>query len=86
MPVEIPPPSEAVMALETSSLHVDIWVDPTKLTLFLAEFQKVFDLVTAEPECSFFEVFQDPDEPGHLRWVENWNAPTTWLAGVSRFR
>jgi quinol monooxygenase YgiN len=83
MPVEIEPPSAAVMALEQSSLHVDIWIDPSNLAKWFEEFQKTFDLVVAEPECTYFEVFQDPDEPGHLRWVENWNASTVWVATVS---
>ena len=77
------PPSAAVMALEQCSLQVEIWIDPANVEKFFEAFQKIFDIVSAEPECTFFEVFQDPDDLGHLSWVENWSASTVWVATVS---
>lgn len=77
-----PQPSEAVMALEQVSLHVDIYIDPKNVDEFIEHFQPAFDAVVAEDECLYFEVFQDPDDLGHLSWVENWARGVGWLMGV----
>lgn len=74
--------STAVLALTQCSLHVDIWIAPSNVGKFFEAFQTVFDAVTAEPELLYFEVFQDPDDAGHLSWVENWNASVEWLSTV----
>jgi quinol monooxygenase YgiN len=58
------------------SLHVTVYIDPANKTAFFEAFKPVFDLVVAEPELIFFEVYQSPDEPGKLSWVENWCALT----------
>lgn len=55
------------------SLHVNITVAPENVDKFLAAFKPCFDAVTAEPECTFFEVFHDQDNPGRFRFVENWS-------------
>lgn len=55
------------------SLHVNITVAPENVDKFLAAFKTCFDAVTAEPECTFFEVFHDVDNPGTFRFVENWS-------------
>ena len=55
------------------SLHVNITVAPENVDKFLAAFKTCFDAVTAEPECTFFEVFHDVDNPGDFRFVENWS-------------
>jgi hypothetical protein len=74
--------SAAVLALPKCSLHVDIWIAPSNVSKFLEAFQTIFNTVTAEPELLYFEVFQDPDDAGHLSWVENWNASVEWLSTV----
>ncbi|KAF2801905.1 uncharacterized protein BDZ99DRAFT_429095, partial [Mytilinidion resinicola] len=33
----------------------------------------------AEPECILFDVFQDPEHPGHFRFLEVWNASRKWF-------
>ena len=76
-------PSEATMALDQISLHVDIWIAPENVQAFLDELKPAFDKVVAEEECLYFEVFQDPDDAGHLSWVENWAKGVGWLMGVS---
>ncbi len=75
-------PSAAKMALQQCSLHVQVWITPSNVDKFLAEFQRIFDAVTAEPELVYFELFQDPDDSGHFNWVENWNASVEWIASV----
>lgn len=43
-----------------------------------------FDHVIAEPECLYFELFQDPNDPGTISWVENWNkSPEKFMAVCS---
>ncbi|KAF6238116.1 hypothetical protein HO173_003750 [Letharia columbiana] len=61
------------------SLHVNITVAPENVDKFLAAFKICFDAVTAEPECTFFEVFHDADNPGHFRFVENWSKDEEWF-------
>ena len=64
------------------SLHVTVWIAPENKEAFLAAAKPVFDAVTAEPENTFFEVFEAEDEPGCMHWVENWNQTTNWLMEV----
>ncbi|KAF1993400.1 hypothetical protein P154DRAFT_527776 [Amniculicola lignicola CBS 123094] len=64
------------------SLHVKVTVAPENREIFLAEFKKVYDLVVLEPECTFFELYENKDEPGAFKWVENWNATREWLMSV----
>ena len=54
------------------SLHISVHVAPENADKFLAALKPVIDSVSAEPECTFFEVYQDPEDPGKLSWVENW--------------
>ena len=56
------------------SLQVTIQIRPEDVNKFLGEFTTVFQLVTAEPQCVFFEVYQSPESPGTISWVENWYA------------
>lgn len=55
------------------SLHVNITVAPENVDKSLTAFKTCFDAVTAEPECTFFEVFHNADNPGNFRFVENWS-------------
>ncbi|KAJ4190500.1 hypothetical protein NW767_011327 [Fusarium falciforme] len=64
------------------SLHVTVYVDPENVPKFLEHFKPVYDKVVAEPECTFFEVYQSSEDPGTLHWVENWNQTTDWLLNV----
>lgn len=54
------------------SLHVTIFIDPLNVAEFFKHFKLVYEKVIAEPECTFFEVYQSPENPGELSWVENW--------------
>ena len=71
-------------AFHGTSIHVTITVAPENAEKFLALLKPCFDAVTAEPECLFFEVFQDPEEPGSFRFVENWSKDKEWLITVCR--
>jgi quinol monooxygenase YgiN len=54
------------------SVHVTITISPENVFRFFEEFQPVYEKVIAEPDCTYFEVFQLPDDPGVISWVENW--------------
>ena len=53
-------------------LHVTIHIDPSNVDKFFEHFKKVYDNVVAEPQCRLFEMYQDPENPGTLSWVEDW--------------
>ncbi|KAI1424069.1 hypothetical protein F5Y12DRAFT_468375 [Xylaria sp. FL1777] len=61
------------------SLHVTVYIAPENVDRFLAAFKPVFNKVVAEPECLFFEMYQSPQEPGKLSWVENWSKSPEWF-------
>ncbi|KAI1810228.1 hypothetical protein GGS20DRAFT_568449 [Poronia punctata] len=61
------------------SLHVTVYVSPEDVDRFLAAFKDVFDKVVAEPECLFFEMYQNPQEPGKISWIENWSKSPQWF-------
>ncbi|KAI1389469.1 uncharacterized protein F4822DRAFT_398454 [Hypoxylon trugodes] len=67
------------MAKAVISLHVTVHIAPENVQRFLAAFKGIFDLVAAEPECLFFEVYTSAEEPGKISWVENWSKDTQWL-------
>ncbi|KAL4804407.1 hypothetical protein BDV18DRAFT_30877 [Aspergillus unguis] len=67
------------MGLHGVSLHITAQVSPEDVPKFLAAFVSVYDQVIAEPECTFFEVYQSPDDPGTISWVENWSESQEWL-------
>ncbi|KAJ5241444.1 uncharacterized protein N7469_003035 [Penicillium citrinum] len=62
-----------------TSFHVTVHIDPANVPRFFELFKRVYDAVIAEPECRFFEVYQSPNDPGTLHWVENWAASTEWF-------
>ncbi|CRG89204.1 hypothetical protein PISL3812_06240 [Talaromyces islandicus] len=61
------------------SLQVTITIAPENVPKFLEAFKPAYDKVTAEPECTFFELYQSPESPGVISWVENWSKPVDWL-------
>ena len=78
-------PSDSSSTGPGLSLHVTLHIDPSQLSGFFAALKPCYDAVTAEPECVFFEVYQDPNVPGKIHFVEDWNASAEWLTTVSTF-
>lgn len=66
VPDGVAPPPQGI------SLHVTVHIAPENTDRFLAAFKAIFDVVSAEPECTFFEIYRCPEEPGKFTWVENW--------------
>jgi hypothetical protein len=64
--------SSAMALFQGISLHMTVYIDPANLPTFWKAFKPVYEHVVAEPECTFFEVYQDPENPGTITWVENW--------------
>lgn len=55
------------------SAHITVHIDPTNVDKFFEHMRPVYDAVVAEPELLFFEIYQSPENPGELHWVENWS-------------
>ncbi|OCL10314.1 hypothetical protein AOQ84DRAFT_289535 [Glonium stellatum] len=66
------------------SLHIKITVAPENGEKFLAALKPVFEKVVAEPECTYFEVFQNPETPGAFCLVQNWNCTKQEMIEVQR--
>ncbi|KAI0105196.1 hypothetical protein F4776DRAFT_668723 [Hypoxylon sp. NC0597] len=71
--------SEVAPSSKGISLHVTVHIAPENVERFLVAFKAVFDVVAAEPECLFFEVYKSVEEPGKISWVENWSKDVQWL-------
>jgi hypothetical protein len=67
------------------SLHVKITVAPENVEKFLEALKPAYDAVVAEPECTFFQVLHNQDEPGVFKFVENWDADLEWIMNVRNF-
>ncbi|KAL3473228.1 hypothetical protein BJX99DRAFT_201395 [Aspergillus californicus] len=74
------------MATNTSSpgisLQVSVFIAEENVPKFFEAMLPVYEKVIAEPECTFFEIYQNPQSPGELSWVENWSQSLEWLMGV----
>ena len=60
------------MSSEGISLQVTIWISPENVPKFFEALRPVYEKVIAESECTFFEIYEDPADPGRISWVENW--------------
>ena len=69
--------------LDRFSMHVTVYFKPEDLPTFWSTFKPVFDACKTEKELLYFEVFEDPTEPGKMTWIENWEGSPQWFFGVS---
>lgn len=68
-------PSQSLVKMGATagiSLQVTVYIAPENVKRFFEVCKPVFDKVTAEPECTFFEIYQSKEGPGTLSWVEDW--------------
>ncbi|KAL2837103.1 hypothetical protein BJY01DRAFT_251619 [Aspergillus pseudoustus] len=63
-------------------LQVTVYIAEENVPKFFEAFLPAYEKVTAEPECTFFEVYQSLENPGELSWVENWSQSVEWLTQV----
>lgn len=75
--------SASMDASDGISFHLTFTVAPGNADEFLRRSRSIFDLVAAEPECEYFEVFQSPEQPGRFRVVEHWSRDKDWFMKVS---
>lgn len=68
---------------ERIGLHVTVYIDPSSVPAFVEAIEPVYKAVCAEPECTFFEIYQSPENPGEISWVEHWAKSGEWLLNVS---
>ena len=52
--------------------QITVYVDPANVGEFLKAFDKIFAKLKAMPEFVFFAMFQAPEEPGKITWIEQW--------------
>jgi hypothetical protein len=55
---------------------------PENVDAFLEALKPAYDAVIAEPENVFFQVFQNPQNPGEFKFIENWNGSVEWFMSV----
>ena len=60
----------AVPSSVVFTLQIKVTVAPKDAETFLSHFKTAYDLVVAEPECAYFLVGQDVEQPGVFRWTE----------------
>lgn len=63
-------------------LQVKVTFDPKDRNTFLEHFKPVYDRVLAEPECGYFLVGENIQEPGTFRWTEGWTKDVAWFMTV----
>ena len=61
------------------TLFVDFYIKQDRVDEFKEAHRPVWAACAREPECLLFDVFQDPLQPGHFRFVEVWNASREWF-------
>lgn len=62
--------------------NVKVFVAPENQDEFWAHFKPAFDKVIAEPQCRFFVVGRDQNDPTCLSWSEGWTEDIQWMQEV----
>ncbi|KAH9212860.1 hypothetical protein DL95DRAFT_524799 [Leptodontidium sp. 2 PMI_412] len=60
-------------------LQVKVTFDPKDRDTFLKYFKPAYDAVIAEPECAYFFIGENIQEPGVFRWTEGWTKDIAWF-------
>lgn len=72
------------MSSESTSLQITIWISPENVPKYFETLRPLYEKIIAEPECTFFEYYEDPEEPGRISWVENWYVIRSFYYLISR--
>jgi len=79
-----PEMSSPVLAPKVSFiLQIKVTIDPKDRTTFLEHFKPVYEAVVNEPECAYFFIGENAQEPGVFRWTEGWTKDVNWFMTVS---
>lgn len=60
-------------------LSAKVYIPLEKHADFFALFKPAYDAVLAEPECRFFLVTTNPQDPECFRWIEGWSKDPEWV-------
>ena len=58
---------------------VTFYIKPLEVDTWLSAHRPVWDLCAKEPQCLYFDVFQDPDRLGKFRLVKIWHESHAWF-------
>lgn len=64
------------------SIHVTVTVAPENVDQLISLLKPTYDLVAAEQECTFIEVYKNIMTPGEVTWVEGWTKDVQWIQEV----
>jgi quinol monooxygenase YgiN len=64
------------------TLFVDFFIQPHLIDQWKQGHRPVWAACAHEPNCLLFDVFSDPDDPGHFTLVEVWSATKQWFLEV----
>lgn len=64
---------------EHLTLFVDFYIHTDRIEEWKTAHRPVWEACAAEPECLYFDVFYNANDPGHFRLVEIWNASQEWF-------
>ena len=64
------------------TLFVNFYIQPHLIPQWKAAHRPVWEACGQELECLLFDVFEDPNEAGHFRLLEVWNATREWFETV----
>ena len=64
------------------TLFVDFYVQLSRIEEWKQAHRPVWEHCANDPECLLFDVFDDPEDVGHVRLVEVWNATREWFETV----
>jgi quinol monooxygenase YgiN len=67
------------MAQPQLTLFVDFYIQPHMIEQWKEGHRPVWAACAREPECLFFDVFEDPQDRGHFTLVEVWAATKRWF-------
>jgi len=65
-------------------LQVKVTIDPKDRDTFIKHFKTAYNFAMAEPECAYFFVGENVQEPGAFYWTEGWTKDTQWFMTVSQ--
>lgn len=72
----------SLAGLDRFSAHLTFYFNPSDLPKFWAALKPIYDIIAQEPELVYFDVFEDPSEPGKIFWIENWEGTPQWAFTV----
>jgi quinol monooxygenase YgiN len=67
------------MSPKQLTIFITFKIQPDKIEEWKQAHRPVWAACAAEPECLFFDVVQDPTEPGRFRFVETWSKDKEWF-------